>query len=982
MRLDSRRLRGAFLQVLVIALCLFGAGESLAANEPRLEWHTLETPHFKVTYYTGEADVAQYIANIAESVHPRMTDVLGWAPKEKVELAITDFTDSANGVTSGSPYNSINLYLTAPDDLSPLGDVDDWYLELFTHEFTHTLHIDHMHGLAPLFNAIIGRQFVPNQVQPRWILEGLAVLEESEHTSGGRLRSSQWNMYMRADALENNFAPLDVFSNTPRRFPQGNIWYLYGSFFLKWVLDHYGEESLRKMIHEYGSTIVPFGVNRAIRRATGKTFEELFPLFERDTKRLFQEQAAAIRTKGQREGTRITFGGNTAENPRWIPKNAYKGFDLLYFRDDGHKTGGLYGLALDEKRTKVTKTDLLVRTSGSSYPSFHPNGDLTFDSVDFTKNLFAYSDLFHLPKGVTSDTGLEGERDRLTNGFRARTPSVSPDGKRVVFATNHHGTSYLQIADLVEGAVKNTHVLVPSDGFEQVFAPRFSPDGTHVAYSVWKRGGYRDIRYVDVSDGSFVEVTSDRAIDGGPAFSEDGRALYFHSDRTGVMNVYAWDIATHALYQVTNVINGAYQPAPSPDGKTLVYLGFTHEGFDLFSMPIDPSTWTVAEPPSTVRPAMPKVDSWKQYPAHAYHPFDTLRPRAYSVTSTPGNFGQLYSISATGSDLAGLHAISTTVAVEVHRPEPQVDIAYSYGKLPFDVGFRAYRTIAPRGFSLGPNKTPTWIQESTGVESSLSIAKRGAFDSQNFTASYAFTRIAGKTNAPASYYDPYDTPAIPGRGLVGTLNFGWSYSNAQQFLWSVGPEKGFTVGTGVTVTHPALASQYSGIAGQANLTAYLGMPWLRHHALAIHGGIGASTGGIPSAGPFYVGGFVDFPVIDTIQDQLIQGGIVLRGYPSAVQVGRNYVLMNAEYRFPIANIDRGISTLPVFLNRFTGALFVDYGSAFNDLNETHFKTGIGAELWTDATLGYILGFTFRLGYARGLASSGVSKAYFVAAVPF
>jgi outer membrane protein assembly factor BamA len=131
-----------------------------------------------------------------------------------------------------------------------------------------------------------------------------------------------------------------------------------------------------------------------------------------------------------------------------------------------------------------------------------------------------------------------------------------------------------------------------------------------------------------------------------------------------------------------------------------------------------------------------------------------------------------------------------------------------------------------------------------------------------------------------------------------------------------------------------------------------------------------------------VGGFVDFPVINIVQNSLVQGGIVLRGYPVVAETGQDYALFNAEYRFPIVNVDRGPSTLPLFLNRINGAAFVDYGSAFNDAASAQFKTGVGGELWYDLTLGYILGFTFRTGYARGLASGGINKTYFVAAVPF
>ena len=82
------------------------------------------------------------------------------------------------------------------------------------------------------------------------------------------------------------------------------------------------------------------------------------------------------------------------------------------------------------------------------------------------------------------------------------------------------------------------------------------------------------------------------------------------------------------------------------------------------------------------------------------------------------------------------------------------------------------------------------------------------------------------------------------------------------------------------------------------------------------------------------------------------------------------------------NVDRGISTLPIFFERINGAVFCDYGSAFNDAATAEFKTGVGGELWFDTTLSYVVGFTFRLGYARGLASGGLDKVYFVAAVPF
>ena len=968
-----------------------------AADDPSLLWKKIETPHFRITFYSGEDEVAQHVAELAEAINTRLAPAVGWEPSQRTEIMLTDGTDSANGSATALPYNAIRLFITAPDDLSPLGDVDDWYQELVTHEYTHILHTDHIGGIPALVNAVLGKTLAPNQVQPRWLLEGLAVFEESARTSGGRLRSSAWNMFMRADVLEDNVATLDVFSNTPRRWPQGNIWYLYGSFFLRWVADTYGEQSIRKMIDDYGSELVPYGVNRSIRRATGRTFEELYVAWVDTMRRDFGAQAASIRGRGLREGTRLTHIGQNAQKPRWIPSNAWPGHagELLYALDDGHDTGGLYRLPVTrDARGEVVgarenERELMIRTSGIPTASFEPSGAVVFNSVDIHNNLFAFNDLFELGAGKTSASGIEGLRTRWTDGFRATDPDVSPDGRRVVFVSNHRGTSYLQVADLTRSVpsapsgIGNVRALVRSASFDQVFAPRWARDNRHVAYSSWTKGGYRDIRYVDAADGSFVEVTHDRAIDSGPSFSPDGRWLYFHSDRTGVTNVYAWEIATHRLMQVTNVLNGAYEPEPSPDGKTIAYLGYTSRGYDLYAITADETQWAVAAPYVDTRPAPPPPPPPLQITTKPYDPLDTMRPRRYAVQITPGNFGQASILSTAGGDISGHHSYAASITTEFERPEFQGNLQYVYGRLPFDVTASVYRSIGPRSdFQLGNNFHPTWIEEAVGASTGISYALPRAFDAQSFSLSYSVTRIAGELPFPADKLDPYETPSIPQRGMLASLHLGWQYSNAQRFLWSVGPEKGFTVGASVDVADPAIASQFTGYAASANFATYHRMPWGNHHSLALHVGGGTGGGNLGGNGLFYIGGFTDLPFVDTIRNTLIQGGIVLRGYPVVEQAGRNYALFNAEYRFPIVNIDRGPSTLPFFLNRISGALFADYGSAFDDASAAKFKTGVGGELWFDATFGYILGFTFRIGYAKGLSSDGINKTYFVATVPF
>ncbi|MBK6464482.1 MAG: hypothetical protein IPF92_26280, partial [Myxococcales bacterium] len=156
-----------------------------AAFDPALKWKSLESKHFRVTFYTGLDDVARRVADLAEAAHDTLAPPLGWAPEDKTEILINDTPDSANGSATALPYNAVRLNVTAPDDLSPLGDVDDWLLALITHEYTHVLHLDNMTGLPVLVNRVIGKTLAPNQVQPRWIQEGTAVYFESTRTSGG-----------------------------------------------------------------------------------------------------------------------------------------------------------------------------------------------------------------------------------------------------------------------------------------------------------------------------------------------------------------------------------------------------------------------------------------------------------------------------------------------------------------------------------------------------------------------------------------------------------------------------------------------------------------------------------------------------------------------------------------------------------------------------------------------------------------------------
>ncbi len=255
----------------------------------------------------------------------------------------------------------------------------------------------------------------------------------------------------------------------------------------------------------------------------------------------------------------------------------------------------------------------MIRDNGPGATSFMPDGGAVFSVGDVHENLFFFDDLFELPAHQTSSSGLDGRRERWSDGWRALDPSVSPDGRRVVFTTNHRGTTYLMMADVVASPSRPGYARAREPApARRRSSPSIRPsrrDGRPTTgTSPTARGSTAAIATCASSTRrtcSVFDVTHDRAIDGDPATRPTDAGSTFTRTARASRTCTPTSVATGALKQVTNVINGAYQPEPSPDGKSLAYVGYTHDGYDVFVMPLDESQWLDPLPYDESRPAPP-----------------------------------------------------------------------------------------------------------------------------------------------------------------------------------------------------------------------------------------------------------------------------------------------------------------------------------------------------------------------------------------
>lgn len=167
----------------------------------------------------------------------------------------------------------------------------------------------------------------------------------------------------------------------------------------------------------------------------------------------------------------------------------------------------------------------------------------------------------------------------IPNTLRGTDPSASPDGKKVAYLEYTDGTLNLVTINL-DGTEKK-HLTKFDDG---TWMQRldWSPDGKQIAVGVFRN--YQQDIYLINADGSGdpTPIMYDRWEDMDPHWAKDGN-IWFSSDRTGIFNVYKYDLAAKKVYQITNVIGGAEAPSITPDGN-LLYNNYTAHGWKTYGV--------------------------------------------------------------------------------------------------------------------------------------------------------------------------------------------------------------------------------------------------------------------------------------------------------------------------------------------------------------------------------------------------------------
>jgi hemolysin activation/secretion protein len=236
-------------------------------------------------------------------------------------------------------------------------------------------------------------------------------------------------------------------------------------------------------------------------------------------------------------------------------------------------------------------------------------------------------------------------------------------------------------------------------------------------------------------------------------------------------------------------------------------------------------------------------------------------------------------------------------------------------------------------------------------------------------------------NADEDRYDPDPfevTPRFPETGTVAGADVTLRYSDARSYAWSISPEEGRNFRIGLSADDEALGSDYHTTAVTFAWEEYIGNPWLANHVLALNVEGGVTQGNLDRRSRFGIGGIPDRDIVQDLLQLTFIGGTGLRGYPPGVAVGDRYVLLNAEYRFPLRELMQGFLSLPLYFANLHAAAFADWGAATSrPLRLADFRLGVGGELRQAIWLGYAQPLTLRLGYARGVDEGGTDDVFLI-----
>lgn len=226
-----------------------------------------------------------------------------------------------------------------------------------------------------------------------------------------------------------------------------------------------------------------------------------------------------------------------------------------------------------------------------------PMGDLKSVQIQTTEGTWMSVDISPDGRHVVFDMlgdiyrmpAAGGKAELLRGGIGWHMqPTFSPDGEYIAYTSDEGGGDNIWVMK----ADGSEAYQVTKESFRLLNSPAWSPDGNYIVarkhFTARRSLGAGEIWMYHRTGGQGVMLTArpnDQKDLGEPAFSPDGRYVYYSQDSTpgpifeyskdsesGIYTIKRFELETGEIETVLSGHGGAIRPVPSPDGKKLAYV--------------------------------------------------------------------------------------------------------------------------------------------------------------------------------------------------------------------------------------------------------------------------------------------------------------------------------------------------------------------------------------------------------------------------
>lgn len=552
------------ITLLLLANGAKGQFYSLGGDPERLSWRIIKSENYSLIYPKEADSLARVYLFELERIRDKVNEPLKINPK-RIPVVLHPYTTLSNGSVAWAPKR-VDL-ITSPDPYD--GRADYWARHLATHELRHVAQIEHYtKGPYKVLYYLLGEQSTGiglGLLVSKYVMEGDAVVAETELSNSGRGRSADFNKYLRAMYLNDDFRNWDRISLGSYKHFTPDI-YTFGyhiEAYMRYQTQQYS------IISNYFYIPVKYWYNPyrflyPIKYTNGVSMTGFFYHSQKVLKNIWMEN---LIRKGEVTSPLIVSNKKVRYYTELIspievncPQSKYH--NQIIAIKKGYKD------APKMIRIDSTGKEHFMRFFGSYTSSLVYDSDKRLYWSESVRHNAADLEDFSVIKYLDLTTGRV---HRLSWKSKYFNPAPSTDLKSVAVSEYlPSGECYLTYIDAHSGEVIK-RIEAPENG--QIKENAFL-NGRLYSTIVMEDGM---AIYLQSGDG-FTRITplQHQSIS---RLRGDGEKLYFTSDLDGVLNIYTLNPATGELKRLTNSKYGADYPHITQD--TLYYSDYSLNGYSI-----------------------------------------------------------------------------------------------------------------------------------------------------------------------------------------------------------------------------------------------------------------------------------------------------------------------------------------------------------------------------------------------------------------